>query len=812
MRNNALNLLLFLVLATGLWFLWSHAEKNWFPPPKPKEDPAAKLVEEAQKQAEQLALEEAKRTAAAAVSGIAVTTAELARQEAATEARKREAERALDLKLAPGWAAAGVAATVVPPAATRPTLITLGDSTFYNQVLLTTRGGGVQQVILPQFEQADRLGRGVSGVPLHLIPGVPQPRDRSLTEVRQDPYIPPNLKPGEVADPSALAEPCFTIFHYATPDDKYPDPYLGQTNWRVVSEDRPAGGEHKVVFEAELGAPHFVRFRKTFTLAPKDYHIGLKIEIERLPGGQKGAGLLRYQLSGPRGLPIEGEWYTSIHRVALVGWLDRKGAARRQYEDAATIGARRGGEQVARGDNTFQYMAIATQYFTSAVAIDNTAEVKNPWAYVRATTELPFDKLANRNQPYFDDITVRAASDVLDLAPGEKPVVHSYLIYNGPAKVRLLGMIEGDGAVSEELVNRYQDELGLRTITDFRSDNWFGRFASFIYWSDLVIAVTNLMHWLLFTIHQLIPGWAVSIIVLTVMVRLLLFIPSKKQTQMNLRMMEIQKKLAPQFEELKKLYPNDPQTQQREKMRLMMANGVNPFAAMGGCLLLLFQMPVMMGLYFCLQESVFFRLQSFLWVNNLAAPDMLLWWGEGIPFLSTPADMGGFLYLGPYLNILPLLAVGLMLWQQNKMMPPPTDEQMAMNQRMMKVMMIMMAFFFYKVAAGLALYFIVSTAWGIIERRFIPKAADSTLPETGTASVTAGSTASSSPASAVPPKPKGFFGKLKQAMKEKMEELQKQAEEQSRRQIRNKRETPDPNANPDRRDTDRRDRKKKRRK
>jgi YidC/Oxa1 family membrane protein insertase len=51
-------------------------------------------------------------------------------------------------------------------------------------------------------------------------------------------------------------------------------------------------------------------------------------------------------------------------------------------------------------------------------------------------------------------------------------------------------------------------------------------------------------------------------------------------------------------------------------------------------------MPVMMGLYFCLQESVFFRLQPFLWVENLAAPDMLMWWGEGIPFISTPDNIG----------------------------------------------------------------------------------------------------------------------------------------------------------------------------
>jgi YidC/Oxa1 family membrane protein insertase len=819
MRQNALNLLLFVVLATGLWFFWSYAEKNWFPKPKPKEDEsAAKLLEEAQKRAEQQAQEESQRTALASLSGVPVTVWELAKREAEAEAARLAVEQARDRRLAPARSAAGVAVTVVPPALIRPTLIALGDASFYNQVLLTTRGGGIQQLVLPQFEEADRLGRPVAGVPLHLIPGVPPSREQSLSEVRTQPVVPPTLTPGEVPTSTKLAEPAFTVFHYPTPDDKYPDPFLGETLWQVVAEERPAGGDHKVVFEAELGAPYFVRFRKIYTLGPKDYHVGLRIEIERLPGGQKGQGQLRYQLSGPRGLPIEGEWYTTTYRVAQVGYTDRKGSARRQYEDAATIGARRGGEVVTRGDNTFKYWGVNTQFFASCVAIDDRADdtfergMKNPIAYVRATTELPFDVPADPRMPYFDDITVRAASETLDLAPGEK-VAHSFLLYNGPVKVRLLGMMEGDRAVAPELVERYQEKLGLQTLTDFRSDNWIGRFANFIYWTDLVIAFTNLMHWLLYMIHQVIPWWAISIVVLTIMVRLLLLIPSKKQTQMNMKMMEVQKRLAPQFEELKKQYANDPSGLHNAKMRLMMANGVNPFVMMGGCLLLLAQMPVMMGLYFCLQESVFFRLEPFLWVQNLAAPDMLLWWGETIPFLTTERDMGGMLYLGPYLNILPLLAVGLMLWHQTKMMPPPADEQMAQQQRMMKFMMIMMAVLFYKVAAGLALYFIVGAIWGLIERRLIPKATESKAEDELVPATVGATPAGAAPAAAIAtPAPKGFFGKLKQAMKEKMEELQKQAEEQARRQIRNKKDLPGADSDhTDARTADRRDRKKKRR-
>src|SRR5262249_29397673 len=162
-------------------------------------------------------------------------------------------------------------------------------------------------------------------------------------------------------------------------------------------------------------------------------------------------------------------------------------------------------------------------YFASGLAVSDRAKeegaVENPWAYVRATTKIPFDKKQDPNLPYFDDITVRAASETLDLEPG-KSVSHSYLIYNGPSKVRLLKLMTGDRAVDPALVDRYKDSLSLQTITDFRSETWLGRFANAIWWTDLVIVFTNLMHWLLALIHTAIPSWALCIVVLTGFVRM----------------------------------------------------------------------------------------------------------------------------------------------------------------------------------------------------------------------------------------------------------------------------------------------------
>jgi membrane protein insertase Oxa1/YidC/SpoIIIJ len=102
---------------------------------------------------------------------------------------------------------------------------------------------------------------------------------------------------------------------------------------------------------------------------------------------------------------------------------------------------------------------------------------------------------------------------------------------------------------------------------------------------------------------------------------------------------------------------------------------------------------------------------------------MLIWWGEGIPVISNPADLGSFLYLGPFFNLLPVLAVALMLVQQKYMTPPSTgdDPQVEFQKKMMKYMMIFFGLLFYRVASGLCIYFIASSMWGLAERKLLPK-------------------------------------------------------------------------------------------
>jgi YidC/Oxa1 family membrane protein insertase len=225
-----------------------------------------------------------------------------------------------------------------------------------------------------------------------------------------------------------------------------------------------------------------------------------------------------------------------------------------------------------------------------------------------------------------------------------------------------------------------------------------------------------MMHWILWKVYLLIPNFGLCIIFLTILIRGLMFPLSRKQAIMSIKMQE----LAPELKKMQEKLKGDKQAIGLAQMELYRKYNVNPF---GTCWVVLIQMPVFMGLYFALQESIHFRLATFwpTWIINLAAPDMLINWGASIPLISNPEDYGGFFYLGPYFNLLPLFAIVLMVLQQKMFTPPPTDEQQEAQQKMMTYMMVFMGFMFYKVAAGLCIYFVASSLWGLCERKLLPK-------------------------------------------------------------------------------------------
>jgi YidC/Oxa1 family membrane protein insertase len=731
------------------------------------------------------------------------------------------------------------AAVAKPAAPTEPpTLVALGDDSFALKALLTTRGAGVQQLILTKFREADRVGRPAIEAdtkrarPLYLIPGFIRTQYLYLTDENDYPTLSPNLtaeqfaagtKPGKLANTDRLAAPSYVLLHYPAKDDpvrplgkdgktnpeddKYPLATLAELDWKIVSLKQPGDGPWEVAFETELAAPYHLRLRKTFQLNRTDYDFKLKVEIEPLPARIKGAGKFRYQIAGPVGMPLEGEWYTTSFRTVYFGWLDGTGTPRRELDDAGNIHYRSGGDGIVK-PGRFSYAATGTQYFASALAIDDeTTDADQPWEYIRPTRQPPVETPVEANklhQPYEQeryflfDVNFRAVSRIFDPAVGE-PLVHNYAVYNGPLKVRLLKQLTGEKAVPPETVDRYVSRYHLETLTDYHSPTWFGRRLDGIGWSSLIIWTTNLMHGLLGALYSLLGSWGAAIIGVTVCVRLILFVPSRRQQTINAHMSAKIAALKPQIDKINEKYKDDFLAQTKARSDLFRQAGIRQTAQLGGCFLLLLQMPFLMGLYFCLQESIFFRLEPFLWFPNLAAPDMLAWWTESVPLIATPSSRFGalsFLYLGPFFNILPLAAVILFYIQQKMVMPPPTDDIQAQQQAIMKYMLVFTALFFYKVAAGLCVYFIVGGIWALLERRLVPKPDLTKAQAVATAALNSSETIANAKSGSAPvpasteTKPEGFWGRMKAAL----EEAQRKAE--ADRQIRNDRPNGTPPAPP----------------
>lgn len=193
-------------------------------------------------------------------------------------------------------------------------------------------------------------------------------------------------------------------------------------------------------------------------------------------------------------------------------------------------------------------------------------------------------------------------------------------------------------------------------------------------------------------LYFLFGSYGIAIIAFTIITRLVLLPLSLQQIRSSKAMQELQ----PKLQALQKKYAKDKEALSRETMKLYREHGVNPLS---GCLPMLIQLPIWIGLYSALinlsQTPEFAN--PFLWIENLAkAPNM-----------ARPLDW-----------ILPILTV-VSQWVVQKMMTPPTqDPQQQAMSSMMMFMPIMFGFFAFQVPAGLVLYWVASNLFSIVQQYF----------------------------------------------------------------------------------------------
>lgn len=284
------------------------------------------------------------------------------------------------------------------------------------------------------------------------------------------------------------------------------------------------------------------------------------------------------------------------------------------------------------------WAAMIQHYFVSAWVPDNTI----PQHYFSHVTN---DGL----------YTIGMISPSIDVLPGQTVTTSSQL-YAGPSIAS----------------NLEQVSPTLKLTIDY---GWFWFISAIIFWM--------MQH-----IYNIVGNWGWSIVLVTVIIKLMFFHLSAK----SYRSMSAMKKLQPKINALKERLGNDKQKFTQATLELYRKEKVNP---MSGCLPILVQIPVFIGLYWVLIESVQLRQAPFIfWIHDLSMKD-------------------------PY-YVLPVL-MGLSMFLQQRLNPPPPDP---MQAKVMMLMPIVFTALFMNFPAGLMLYWFVNNSLSFLQQWFIMRNLD----------------------------------------------------------------------------------------
>jgi len=201
------------------------------------------------------------------------------------------------------------------------------------------------------------------------------------------------------------------------------------------------------------------------------------------------------------------------------------------------------------------------------------------------------------------------------------------------------------------------------------------------------------MNWFLNKLQDILGNFGLAIILLTIVLKLVLWPLTAKATRSQKRMQALQEPMA----KLREKHKNDSQKMNQEMMKFYKEQGVNPFA---GCWPILVQMPIFLGMFYMLRSAAELYGQSFLWVSDLSEQDNV-------------ADVAGF-----SINALPFVMLATQ-WFQMKLTPmqlgPDASDSQRINAKMMRMMPFMFLVFLYFFSSALVLYWTVQNAMSIFQ-------------------------------------------------------------------------------------------------
>jgi YidC/Oxa1 family membrane protein insertase len=193
--------------------------------------------------------------------------------------------------------------------------------------------------------------------------------------------------------------------------------------------------------------------------------------------------------------------------------------------------------------------------------------------------------------------------------------------------------------------------------------------------------------------YRLVHNYGIAIILMTIVIKIILYPLTRKSFQSMRRMSTLQ----PKINEIREKYKNNPQQMNKEIQSLYRKEKVNP---MGGCLPLILQLPIFYALYSLLSGMVELRGESFLWIKDLSLPDTVATIRAMVPLLGYRIEGQGFTDI----NILPFIMTGTTLLQSKL----TSGDQTAQQGKMMTYLFPLIFFFiFWNMPSGLVLYWTV---------------------------------------------------------------------------------------------------------
>lgn len=396
-------------------------------------------------------------------------------------------------------------------------------------------------------------------------------------------------------------------------------------------------------------------FRRTVSV-DADYMFKVVDEVENRTNAD--VSLLPYARIYRYGVPKSTAYY--ILHEGLIGVAGALGLQEITYADAIKNGIPRTLENVTGG-----WLGITDKYWAAALVPDQKEPYRSVFSAIKAQS--PGDHES------FQADYLRGA---IVIPPNARKGVEGHLYA---------------GAKQATLIDGYEASLGILQFDRMIDWGWF---------YFITRPLFQLMEWINAWVHN----FGITILFLTVLVRLAFFPIANKQYESMARM----KKMQPEMQRIKEVYKDDAQRQQKEMFDLYKREKINPLA---GCWPMLLQIPVFFALYKVLFVTIDMRHAPFFgWIKDLSAPDP-----------TSIVNLFGLLpFAAPeivHIGVWPLV-MGITMWLQMQLNPPQPDP---IQQQMFAWMPLIFTFLLASFPAGLVIYWAWSNTLSIAQQWYINK-------------------------------------------------------------------------------------------